>query len=97
MKDDILNINIQIGGFRMPLKVHRDDEEFYRAAEKLVVRYVQEFQKRYNQRPIEEIYIMVAYQLAVMISRNELIHDTTPLVDKIKMLDRELEELLNKE
>ena len=97
MKDDIFTINVQISGFRMPLKIARKDEELYRRAEKLVVKYLDKYQKQYNQRPTEEILIMVAFQIAVIVSKQEIVQDTIPLAEKIQMLDRELEDLLGKE
>jgi cell division protein ZapA len=96
MKDDIFTINVLIGGLRLPLKIARKDEELYRKAEKMVVRYMDKFQKQYNQRPTEEILIMVAYQIAVLVSKQELSEDIVPLAEKIQTLDQELEALLGK-
>ncbi|NDP20621.1 MAG: cell division protein ZapA [Paludibacter sp.] len=95
MKDDNLKINVQIGGLRLPLRIARNDEEMYRKAEKMVVKYIDKFQKQYSQRPTEEILIMVAYQIAVMVSKQELSEDIIPLADKIQLLDQELEKLLS--
>lgn len=93
--DDIFLINVQIEGFRMPLRISRADEEVYRKAEKTVVELIARFQKLYNQRTYEEILKMVAFQLAVNISKEELTADTEPLAEKIKSLDQELDSLLN--
>lgn len=95
--DDIFLINVHIGGFRMPLRIPRSDEEIYRKAEKLVAKYTDEYQRKFNQRTYEEILKLVAFQLAVNISRNELSEDITPLADKIKLLEKELDSVLNKE
>jgi len=95
--DDIFLINVHIGGFRMPLRIPRSDEEIYRKAEKLVVKYTDEYQRLFNQRTYEEILRLVAFQLAVNISRNELSEDITPLADKIKQLEKELDSVLNQE
>jgi len=97
MKDDNFIINVQISGLRMPLNIPRKDEELYRKAEKLVNTYLARFQKMYNQRPSEEILIMVAFQIAVIVSKQELSEDKTPLAEKIKELDKELEKLLSVE
>jgi cell division protein ZapA len=97
MKDDNFIINVQISGLRMPLNIPRKDEELYRKAEKLVNTYLARFQKMYNQRPSEEILIMVAFQIAVIVSKQELSEDKTPLAEKIKELDKELEKLLSGE
>ena len=95
MKDDKFTINVQISGLRMPLNIPRKDEELYRKAEKMVNTYLNQFQKLYNQRPSEEILIMVAFQIAVIVSKQELNEDKVPLAEKIKELDEELKQLLS--
>lgn len=95
MKDDNLKINVQISGLRLPLLIPRNDEEMYRKAEKMVVRYIDLFQKQYRQRPTEEILILVAFKIAVLVSKQELSEDIIPLADKIQSLDQELDALLN--
>jgi hypothetical protein len=97
MKDDIFTINVLVNGLRLPLKIARSDEEYYRKAEKLVVRYMDKFQKQYNQRPTEEILTLVAYQMAVMLSKQELVEDIVPLAEKIQSLNLELDAVLNQE
>jgi cell division protein ZapA len=95
MKDDKLKINVQIGGLKLPLQIARNDEEMYRKAEKMVVRYMDKYHKQYNNRPTEEILILVAYQIAVLLSKQELSEDIIPLAEKIQLLDQELEALLS--
>lgn len=97
MENDNFTINVQIGGFRMPLTIARKDEELYRKAEKMVVTYLDKYQKLYSQRPSEEILILVAFQIAVIVSKQELIEDTVPLAEKIQTLDDELKSLLTNE
>lgn len=97
MKDDIFLINVQIGGLRLPLRIARKDEELYRKAEKLLVKHLDDYQQKFSQRPTEEILILVAYQLAVMISKQEFATDIVPLAEKIQSLDQELKALLSKE
>jgi len=97
MKDDKFTINVQIGGFRLPLSILRTDEELYRKAEKMVVRYMEKYQKQYNQRPTEEILTLVAFQIAVIVSKQELSEDTVPLAEKIQSLDDELKALLSED
>ena len=81
----------------MPLRIPRSDEEIYRNAEKLVAKYTDEFQRLYNQRTYEEVLKMVAYQLAVNISKNELTADIAPLAEKIKVLEKELDSVLKQD
>lgn len=95
MKDDNFKINVQISGLRLPLSIPRSDEEMYRKAEKMVVKYIDLFQRQYPQRPTEEILILVAFKIAVLVSKQELSEDIIPLADKIQSLDQELAALLN--
>lgn len=97
MKDDKFTINVQIGGFRLPLSIPRKDEELYRKAEKMVVQFLLEYQNQYRQRPTEEILTLVAFRIAVIVSKQELSEDTVPLAEKIQSLDHELEALLSKD
>ncbi len=97
MKDDIFLINVQIGGLRLPLRIARKDEELYRKAEKLLVKFLDDYQQKFSQRPTEEILILVAYQLAVMVSKQEFAENIIPLAEKIQSLDQELKALLSRE
>lgn len=97
MKNDNFTINVQVGGFKLPLTIPREDEEMYRKAEKMVERYINKYQKDYSQRPTEEILILVAFQIAVIVAKQERAEDTIPLAEKIQLLDDELNALLNKE
>lgn len=92
--EELFRIHIQIGGFRLPLDVKREDEEIYRKAERLVVRILDEYQKQYSQRPSEEILVLVAYRLAVTMSKQNINQDLVPLAERIKNLDDELSLLL---
>ena len=92
--EKLLRIHIQIGGFRMPLDIKREDEEIYRKAEKLVVSILDQYQKLYSQRPSEEILVLVAYRLAVALSKQNINQDLVPLAERIKNLDDELSLLL---
>ncbi len=95
MENENFTINIEINGLRMPLNIARKDEELYRKAEKIVKVYLDKYQKLYRQRPSEEILILVAFQIAVIVSKQELNEDTVPLADKITALDAELKALLS--
>jgi len=97
MKDDNFIINVVISGTRLPLNIPRKDEELYRKAEKLVNKYLDRYQKQYNQRSIEEILILVAFQIAVIVSKQELRDDEVPMAEKIQQLDDELKLLFSEE
>ena len=90
-----LKIHTVIGGFRFPMNIDREDEEIYRNAEKQVNRYIDDYQKQYPNFSAEEIRSLVAFQLAVVIYKMETNQSIDPVIEKIRSLDNELEELLN--
>jgi len=92
--EDTLLIHVQIGGFRMPLRVPRSDEEIYRRAQRLVDEYIETYQKKYNQRSYEEVLILVAFQLAALVARRQLSGDTGPLEARLKKLEAEIDKAL---
>ena len=92
--NNTLRIHLVIGGFRFPMTIARDDEELYRKAEKLAVNCLEEYQKQYPQRSSEELLTLVAFRLAVATSKMHMSQDVTPMAERLKALDAELEELL---
>jgi len=95
MRDDNFIINVVIGGFRLPLDIARKDEEVYRNAEKKVNKLLLDYHKKFNQRSAEEILSITAYQLALALSKTEFAQNTTPVIEKIEQLDKELEKILS--
>lgn len=94
-EENKLKIHTVIGGFRFPLNIDREDEEIYRNAEKQVNRYIDDYQKQYPNFSAEEIRSLVAFQLAVVIYKMETNQSIDPVIEKIRSLDNELEQLLN--
>mgnify|MGYP000903925224 CR=1 FL=1 len=89
-------INILLNGVRMPLNIRREDEEIYRNAEKLVNKYLGKYRKSFSQRSMEEILTIVAYQIAVIVSKQEINNDIGPMAEKMMELNKELKELSDK-
>ena len=78
----------------MPMNIRREDEEIYRNAEKIVNKYLEQYRRQFSQRSMEEILTLVAYQLAVIISKQKTNQDEAPMADKIEELNKELKKLL---
>ncbi len=97
MKEDTLLINVQIGGFRIPLRVPRSDEEIYRKAQKMVNDNLENYQKRFSRHSYEEILIMVAFHLSTTISRHQLTGNVSPVEETLKALEAEIDKALNQE
>lgn len=93
-ENDIFTINIVTNGVRMPLTIPRKDEEIYRDAEKVLNTYIQRFLDKYSQKSMEEILTLVAFQLAVIIVKQEKEQAIDPLAKMIEALNTELKEIL---
>jgi cell division protein ZapA len=93
-KGSEFKIHILINGVRLPLTVQRSDEEIYRKAEKIVVKFINEYQKIYSQKSYTEILTYVAFRLAVVLTKQDSNEDVAPLADRIQKLDDELKALL---
>lgn len=91
---DVFTINILLNGMRMPLKIRREDEEIYRNAEKIVNKYLEQYRTQFSQRSMEEILTLVAFQVAVVLAKQNKNQDINPLAEKIEELNKELKELL---
>ena len=90
---DVFTINILLNGVRMPLKIRREDEEIYRNAEKIVNKYLEQYRTQFSQRSMEEILTLVAFQVAVVLAKQNKNQDINPLAEKIEELNKELKEL----
>lgn len=90
---DVFTINILLNGVRMPLKIRREDEEIYRNAEKIVNKYLEQYRTQFSQRSMEEILTLVAFQVAVVLEKQNRNQDINPLAEKIEELNKELKEL----
>ncbi|MFZ4581494.1 MAG: cell division protein ZapA [Paludibacter sp.] len=95
-KGEDLKINILINGVRLPLTVKRNEEELYRNAEKIVVKFINDYQQLYSQKSYSEILTYVAFRLAVILNKQSSNQDLAPLAERIKELDNELNTLLAK-
>lgn len=92
--EEEFKIHIQIDGVRLPLTVKRNEEEIYRKAEKIVVKFINDYQKIYSQKSYTEILTYVAFRLAVALTKQNSSEDVAPLAERIQKLDDELKALL---
>jgi len=96
-KSDEFKIHILINGVRLPLTVKRTEEEIYRRAEKIVVKFINDYQKIYSQKSYTEILTYVAFRLSVALVKQDSSEDVAPLAERIQKLDDELKALLASE
>jgi len=91
---DKLNIKLKINGKSYPLPIDREQEEFYRRAEKEVNELVSLYKTRYRAEP-EDYLAMAALQLAVNNVEMERRRSLGEEIDKLVALDQELERYIN--
>jgi hypothetical protein len=101
----IFKINVNLGGFLLPLSVKRSTNEqdrlkespeelVFRKAEKLFNSLLIKNSKAYHQRPVEQVLKLVAFELAVAITKLEDSKDDSILANRIQALDQELKNLI---
>ncbi len=92
MKGDKLSINVTVNGMRIPLTIDRDDEILYRDAEKVAKHYIDKYSKDYSRKSVEEILTITAYQMAVLVAKQQYHQDIEPLAQKIEELNKLLKD-----
>ena len=95
MKEDKFKIHVNVGGFRLPLDISRDEEAIYRDAEKTVNALLARYQQRHDQRSAEEIFMLTAYPLAVALQRQARHTSADPVERKLRQLSEEVDRLLS--
>lgn len=93
-KDDNFRIHVKAGGFLLPMTIARDEEEVYRKAERILNKVLLRNQQKQSNRSAEEVLSITAYQLALALSKVEFVQNAEHIVDKIKQLDKELDDFL---
>lgn len=99
--DELVNINLHIEGYTIPLKIKSSEEKRYRDAAKQVTGLIKEYRNAYQRKLATRqfdtpyIYIMVAFQFAVgAISASEE-EIKAPIMARIESYAQEIETLLN--
>lgn len=99
--DDKLLIKISIGDRHYPVNISRGDskrEEIIRNAANEINETVLKFKKiGYKNRDEQDYLAMASLQFVVKSLETEDREDAAPLANRIREMDRKLEELLNKE
>ena len=82
-------ITLRLGQQPLSITIRREDEEAYRAAEKLINQRYNSYAAQYPDQG-NEIYLSIALSL----KKNEFRNDTQPFVDGMKRMLDTLEEAL---
>lgn len=92
MESEFLRITIRLGKMLFPITVKRREEEIYRAAEKLINERLNFYAGKYQHQGDETYMAMAMLDIAVALKKDEQRKDTTPLMEKITTLLKEIEE-----
>lgn len=91
---DTLSINLRFGTWTLPITVKREDEIFYRDAEKLIKERYNFYTNSYKNQSTELYLVMTLVDVAVRLQRQRGAMDTQPIADRLTPLLRELESAL---
>lgn len=95
--DDKLSIRVNVADRFYPLKIDRADEERIRKAAKMINDKVIQYKQHYSDKDHQDFLGMAALQFVIKILELEEKQDDSPIVDKVRDLDRQLSEILDKE
>lgn len=95
MNEEKFTIHVQIGGYPIALHIVRKDEELYRRAGEIVTKLISEYSAKYGEQSYEDILKLVAFNLAVAVSKNQFNEDPSPIADRLKAMEGELDKVLN--
>ncbi len=93
-KNDMLHITLKIGAHPFPMDVVRDDEFYYREAEKLINGRYRYYANRYPGQQNEIYLMMTLLDIAVRYERLESSADNAPMLNALKGLLKEVEDEL---
>lgn len=91
---DMLNIQLRVSDFYLPMTIKREEEEYYREAAKRIDDLLNLYRGIFKAQDTEKYMTMVALHLSVTAVKLERKNDTQPFKDKIEELTHTLEEYL---
>ena len=87
-------ITLRLGQQPLSITIRREDEEAYRAAEKLINQRYNSYAAQYPDQGNEIYLCMAALSIALSLKKNEFRNDTQPFVDSMKRMLDTLDETL---
>ncbi len=93
---DTLSINLKFGSWTLPMTIHRQDEEIYRLAEKLIRDRYNFYTGNYPNQSKEMYLVMTILDIAVRLKQQDHATDSKPIIDRLSPLLVELESVLKK-
>ena len=94
-KQDRLHIKLHVYDEEIEVVINRDDEEFYRAAAKLITERYNAYAQAYKGRKSDHtVALMTLIDIALMYQKERSHNDTSPYDNVLAKLTREIEEAL---
>ena len=95
--DEKLSIRINIADRFYPLKIDRNDEEKIRKAARQINEKVTQYKQRYADKDTQDFLAMAALQFVLKSVASEGKSDISPILEKIKEINQELDSLVNRD
>lgn len=92
-----LNITLRVGQSLLSITIRREDEEAYRAAEKLINQRYNSYATQYPAQGNDIYLCMAALSIALSLKKNEFRNDTQPFVESMKRMLETLEDTMGTE
>lgn len=94
MDDELFTINVNLAGHRFPLTIKRSEEQIYREAAKKLKEKIDSYRTRHSQLPYESVLVMSAYHFATEVESLRQNENVGPVVEKMELLNDELDKYL---
>lgn len=91
---DLQRIRLKIGTLDIPLNVNREEEPYYREAERLIKERYAFYTTNYPNQSSEMYYTMTMLDIAVMAQRTRHSVDLGPITDRLETLLKDLDKTL---
>lgn len=96
MEDEKLSIKLNLADRYYPLKIDARDEERIRRSGKLINDKILQYKQRYTDKDNQDFLAMAALQFVIKYLEVEDKTDQKPILDDLKEINEELNEILNK-
>lgn len=93
--DEKLSIRVNVADRYYPLRIDRKDEERIRLAAKLINDKVLQYKQRYSDKDVQDFLAMASLQYVIKLLELENRHDVNPMIEAIRDLNDQLENILS--
>ncbi|MBR1499427.1 MAG: cell division protein ZapA [Bacteroidaceae bacterium] len=94
--DDTLSITLRFGSWTLPMTIRRDEEIYYRQAEKLIKERFGFYTSSYPGQSSEMYLVMTVLDIALQSKRQEAEGNAEPVLQLLRPLLAEVETALDK-